>query len=68
MIQLIACSETGLDRAEIQGDNLDPAHALAKRLGRRVGVYQVAHGQWSLMRYVEPPPRLTPPSRAPRRA
>lgn len=60
MIQRIACSDTGLDRAEIQGDNLDPAHMLAKRLGRRVGVYQVAHGQWSLMHYVEPPPALTP--------
>ena len=51
---LIACSATGLDRAPA-GDADEGARALATRLRERVGVYEVANGQWMLLRYVEPP-------------
>ena len=52
---LTACSATGLDRAPA-GDADEGARDLATRLRQRVGVYLVSNGQWTLLRYVDPPP------------
>lgn len=52
---LIACSATGLDRA-LAGENDGGARDLATRLRQRVGVYLVSNSQWTLLRYVDPPP------------
>ena len=52
---ILACSSSGLDRA-LAGENDEGARDLATRIRQRVGVYLVSNSQWTLLRYVDPPP------------